>query len=153
MGYIEEMRGKIGHMRVLLPGCNAIIVNKDGQVLMQQRTYPRGRWGLPGGLMELGESAEDAARREVLEETGLRLGKLELFGVYSGPGYRCRAENGDEFDVVLIAYTARDFEGRAAVMDDESLSLEWFGLDCLPENMSGQHRRILDDFIAGPGAP
>ena len=153
MGYIESLRAKIGRMRVLLPGCNAIVANADGHVLMQQRAYPRGRWGLPGGLMELGESAEDAVRREVLEETGLRLGELRLFGVYSGEGYRCRAENGDEFDVVIIAYATGDYEGDAAVMDDESLSLAWCPLDGLPENMSGQHRRILDDYIAWRGGP
>ena len=147
MGYIEELRKKIGHMRILLPGCNAIIQNEAGQILMQQRTYPRGKWGLPGGLMELGESTEETIRREVKEETGLVLGKLNLFGVYSGEGYRCKAENGDLFDVVIIVYTTDDYTGEAAVMDDESISFEWFDLGSLPENIAGSHKKILNDLI------
>ena len=154
MGYIEDLRKKIGHMRILLPGCNAIIQNETGQILLQQRAYPRGKWGLPGGLMELGESTEETIRREVKEETGLDLGELTLFGVYSGRGYRCKAENGDEFDVVIIAYITNDYDGEAAVMDDESISFEWFDLDSLPENIAGSHRRIVDDFLtAHPTTP
>ena len=147
MGYIEELRKKIGHMRILLPGCNAIIQNEAGQILLQQRAYPRGKWGLPGGLMELGESTEETTLREVKEETGLTLGELTLFGVYSGQGYRCRAENGDEFDVVIIVYITNDYEGEAAVMDDESISFEWFDLSSLPEGIAGSHRRIIDDLL------
>ena len=147
MGYIEELRKKIGHMRILLPGCNAIILNNERQLLMQQRTYPRGKWGLPGGLMELGESTEETVRREVMEETGLTLGSLKLFGVYSGRGYRCKAENGDEFDVVVIVYIASDYTGEVAVMDEESISFEWFDLDKLPGNIAGSHSKIIDDFL------
>ena len=148
MGYIEELRKIIGHKRILLPGCIAIIKNAAEQILLQQRTYPRGKWGLPGGLMELGESTEETIRREVLEETGLILGKLTLFGVYSGQGYRCKAENGDLFDVVIIAYITDDYAGEAAVMDDESISFEWFAPDNLPENIAGSHRRIVDDLLS-----
>ena len=46
--------------------------------------------------MELGETVQDTARREVFEETGLRLGKLELFGMYSGPDYYKTFPNGDQ---------------------------------------------------------
>ena len=147
MGYIDELRKKIGHMRILLPGCNAIIRNNAGQILLQQRTYPRGKWGLPGGLMELGESTEETIRREVKEETGLDLGKLTLFGVYSGEGYRCKAENGDLFDVVIIVYITDDYSGKAEVMDDESISFEWFDFTSLPENIAGSHRRIINDLL------
>lgn len=147
MGYIEEMRKHIGHMRIILPGSVAIIRNKNSQILMQQRAYPHGKWGLPGGLMELGESTQDTARREVKEETGLCLGELKLFGVYSGPGYLCTAQNGDEFEVVTIVYTTSDYEGEAVVMDDESLAFEWFDLDKLPENIAHTHSEIVRDYI------
>jgi len=89
MGYIEDIRAKIGNMRILLPGCCVFIRNSQRQILMQQRTYPYGKWGLPGGLMELGESPEDTTRREVQEEARLRVGALSLFGVYSGAEYLC----------------------------------------------------------------
>ena len=66
MGYIEELRAVIGHRRVIFNGSAVIISNREGLILMQQRVYPRGRWALPGGLMELGESTEDTAKRELL---------------------------------------------------------------------------------------
>ena len=147
MGYIEELRAKIGHMRIILPGCCVFIINERGQILMQQRAYPHGKWGLPGGLMELGESTEETVRREVKEETGLILGKISLFGVYSGKGYQCKAQNGDEFDVVTTVYTTDEYEGEVQVMDDESLSFEWFDLDKLPENIAGTHSKIIHDYL------
>ncbi|MCL2528159.1 MAG: NUDIX hydrolase [Defluviitaleaceae bacterium] len=145
-GYIESLRAIIGNMRIMLPGCCVFIRNKAGQILMQQRTYPYGKWGLPGGLMELGESPEDTARREVLEETGLVLGKLELFGVYSGENYLCIAANGDEFQVVTNVYVTGDYNGDVAVMDDESLSFEWFDIDKLPDNIARTHAEIIRDY-------
>jgi len=147
MGYIEDIRAKIGNMRILLPGCCVFIRNKKRQILMQLRTYPYGKWGLPGGLMELGESPEDTVRREVWEENGLRIGILSLFGVYSGADYLCIAQNGDEFQVVTLAYETDDFTGEPAVMDDESLSFEWFDINNLPQNITRTHSKIISDYI------
>jgi len=147
MGYIEDLRAIIGTRRIILTGCNGIIANENGQILLQQRTYPHGIWGIPGGLMELGESTEDTVRREIAEETGLSLGKLNLFGVYSGPGYLCKAQNGDEFDVVAIVYTTNKYKGTPKIMDNESLALEWFDTDKLPQNIARTHSKILHDYV------
>lgn len=105
MGYIEDLRKLIGHKRIVLNGSLVIIENKDGKILMQKRTYPKGKWGLPGGLMELGESTVETAVREVREETNLTVENLKLLGVYSGKDHLCKAENGDEWYVVVTAYT------------------------------------------------
>ena len=135
MGYIEELRAIIGQRRVILNGCIAFIENTQGQILMQQRKYPYGKWGLPGGLMELGESTEETVKREVLEETGLKLGKLSLFGVYSGKNYLCIAQNGDEFYVVTTVYTTSEYQEEVSVNDEESLTFEWFYVHALPDNI------------------
>lgn len=147
MGYIEDLRAVIGHQCIILNGSAVFIENTQGQILMQQRTYPHGKWGLPGGLMELGESTEETARREVYEETGLTVGELKLFGVYSGKNYLCKAQNGDEFYVVTTIYTTNDYTGEACVNDDESLKLEWVSLDNLPENIARTHQEIINDYI------
>ncbi len=147
MGYIDELRRLVGHRRVILCGSSVVIQNEKGQLLLQQRTDPAGRWCFPGGLMELGESTEDTACREVLEETALRLGSLELIGVYSGPESLCRAKNGDEWYVVNVAYAARSFSGEARINDGESAALEWFAPEEIPEGLADTHKRILADFL------
>jgi len=62
-------------------GCGAII-EKKGKILLQHRT-DEDNWCIPGGVMEMGEKFEETVRREVLEETGLELRNLTLFGIYS----------------------------------------------------------------------
>ena len=148
MGYIEELRAKIGHDCVILPGSAVIIPDKSGRILMQQRKYPHGKWALPGGLMELGESAEETARREIMEETGLSLGALTLLGVYSGKGYLCQAENGDQWYVVTITYVADSYEGTPCVNDAESLAFEWIDPSNLPENTAKTHRIMIGDYLS-----
>ena len=147
MGYIEDLRSMIGHKRIILNGCIVFIRNPQGQFLMQQRKYPFGKWGLPGGLMELGESTEETVRREVLEETGLRLGALSLFGVYSGKNYLCIAQNGDEFYVVTTVYTTSEYSGNVSICDDESLTFEWVDIHNLPDNIATTHQEIIRDYI------
>lgn len=80
--YVDDIRALVGHGPLILVGSTAIITNETGQILLQQRRRPYGVWGLPGGLMELGESVEETARCEVYEETGLRVGNLNLIGVF-----------------------------------------------------------------------
>ena len=147
MGYIEELRALVGHRRLILCGASVVIRNEKGELLLQQRVYPEGRWCFPGGLMELGEATEDTARREVYEETALRLGKLELIGVYSGPDSLCRAANGDEWYVVNIAYACADFTGTARVNDGESAALRWFDPARIPDTLVTTHRKILADYL------
>ena len=147
MGYIEELRALVGHRRVILCGASAVIRNARGELLLQERKEPGGRWCFPGGLMEPGESLEETARREVYEETALRLGSLRLIGVYSGADHLCRALNGDEWYVVNAAYACADYNGEACVNDGESLRLAWFQPEEIPEGLVSSHREILQDYL------
>ena len=147
MGYIEQLRALVGHRRLILCGASVVIRNARGELLLQQRRYPEGRWAFPGGLMELGESTEETARREIFEETALTLGSLRLIGVYSGAEQLCRAPNGDEWYVVNISYAAESFEGEARVNDGESVRLQWFFPGDIPEGLVSSHRLILRDYL------
>lgn len=147
MGYIEDLRKKIGHDCVIFPGSVVIITDEDGRILLQKRTHPKGKWGLPGGLMELGESTEETAKREVFEETNLVVDGLELTGIYSGRDYFCTALNGDEWYVVVAAYKTGNYRGELRINDDESESLEWFSPDEIPESIARTHMEIIEDYI------
>ena len=109
MEYYKQLRKYVGHQPLILPGSNVLILNDKGEVLLQEREP--GIYGLPGGLMELGESFEDTARREVLEETALHIGKLQLCNVYSGPDYYIENPNGDKFYSVSAVYKTSEYSG------------------------------------------
>ena len=82
-GYIMDLRKIVGHRTLLQVGASVIVEDEQGRVLLQKRTDNH-CWGYPGGSTELDERVEDAAARELFEETGLVAERLELFGVFSG---------------------------------------------------------------------
>ena len=85
MSYIQEMRNLIGNRPLLLVGTSVIVV-QDRMILLQKRA-DTGDWGYPGGYLEPGETPEQSAARELLEETGLVANHLELYGAFGGkPG-------------------------------------------------------------------
>ena len=147
MGYIEDLRAIVGHRPLILVGSVAIILDENGRLLLQQRKYPKDSWGLAGGLMELGESTEEVARREVEEETGLKVGKLHFINVYSGPEYFVKAANGDEFYCVTVAYFTNEYTGELVVDENESVKVEFFYPHELPDGIVKSHKKIIDEFL------
>mgnify|MGYP000131367616 CR=1 FL=1 len=146
MGYIEELRAKIGHIPLILNGSVAVILNNQNEILLQKRVSPYGTWGLPGGLMEMGETAEETAKREVFEETGLRINNLKLIDILSGAEYFVKCSNGDEFYSVTIGYFTKDFEGDIVDDKDEVLEHKFFNSKNLPQEMLKSHRKIIEKF-------
>lgn len=127
------------------------MLNGQGDVLLQERNEPQRRWGLVGGLMELGESTKDVVLREVQEESGIQLSadQLRFVGVYSGKNHRSVAPNGDVFYSVITAYATDHVTAAPRVCDTESVTFRWFPLTRLPENLVGNHRVIITDYLAG----
>ncbi|MEK4668761.1 NUDIX hydrolase [Niallia sp. FSL R7-0271] len=146
MEYIKELRQKVGKMPLILVGAVVIMEDADKRVLLQERTHPHKVWGLPGGLMELAESTEETAKREVWEETGLQVEELKLLNIYSGKEYFTVAANGDPFYSVTAAYYTRKYSGQMKVNKEEAFQLQFFDLEKLPANMVGSHRRFLQDY-------
>lgn len=135
MGYIEELRGVVGHRTLLLTGVGVGVFNEEGEILLQKNFDDK--WGIPGGFMELGESAEEAGRREVLEETGIQIGKLELLTVVSGKQTFKVLKNHDEYYSVTIVYVSKEIVGGTLKADGiETTDAKFFGIDKLPETMN-----------------
>lgn len=146
MGYVEELRKLIGHKCIILNGSAVVIKNEKDELLLEQRAYPDGRWCFPCGLMELGESTVETAKREVFEETNLIVENLRLIGVYSGRNHLCSAANGDEWYVVTTAYYTNNYSGELK-KNNESEKLQWFSPYKIPENFAENHRLILNDYM------
>ena len=104
-----------------------------------------GSWGLPGGGLEFGETLETAARREVCEETGLELGEMSTFGVFSGPEMFHRYPNGDEVYGVMIVYRTRDWHG-AITLNNEHTQWDWFPVDEFPNDLNPLIIPVIDTF-------
>ena len=145
MGYIEDIRTKLGHDTLILVGVN-VLIHKDGQILLQQR-MDNGRWGIHGGCKELGETTEQTARRKLYEETGLTAHSLTLMGVYSGANMRHTYPNGDNVEVVAVVYLCDDFSGELRPQQEEVRALRWFPVDALPENITPVDARAIADFV------
>ena len=134
-GYIMDLRKVVGHRPLLQVGASVILEDEQGRVLLQLRTDNH-CWGYAGGSVELDEEVEAAARRELLEETGLTAGKLELFGVFSGKELHYTYPNGDEVSNIDIVYLCREYSGTLRRQEDEVEELRFFGAHELPENLS-----------------
>jgi 8-oxo-dGTP pyrophosphatase MutT (NUDIX family) len=148
LGYVDELREMVGHRPIILVGSVTIIVDDMGRLLLQQRKEPRRAWGITGGLMELGESTEDTARREIYEETGLIVEKLHLINVYSGPQHYIKTEIRDELFLVTIAYYTKGYKGELNIDKSESINFNFFFPDDLPKNIVKTHKIILDEFLS-----
>lgn len=146
MGYIMDLRAYVGHSPLIQVGSSVVVENDQGHILLQLRTDNH-LWSFSAaGSMEPGESAEDTARRELLEETGLTAHTLELYGVYTGPEEYAVYPNGDEVYNVEFAYLCRDWSGTLKCQAEEVDELRFFQLDRLPPTLSDQTRRRLDDW-------
>ncbi len=145
MGYIKDLRALVGSRPIILVGTGVLLIKRN-QVLLQRRK-DNGLWGLPGGSLEPGESLEEAARREVWEETGLSIGQLSLFQVYSGKEQFYQYPNGDQIYDVCSAYLTRDFQGELHAEAEEVLELRFFDFDHLPEDLNPLDRPILRDLL------
>ncbi|MCR4637705.1 NUDIX hydrolase [Ruminococcus sp.] len=133
MGYILELRKTLGSRPVIMAGAGVILLNDKNEILLGRRT-DNGYWDYPAGSMELGESFEECARREVLEETGLTCEKLEYLMDISGEDTFYEYPNGDKVYLAVIIYLCRDFTGDMKVQAEEAFEQRFFPIDQLPEN-------------------
>ena len=116
--YIMDLRKIVGHRPLLQVGASVIVEDKEGRILLQLRSDNH-CWGYAGGSVELDEDVEEAAKRELFEETGLVAKELTLFGVFSGKDTHYVYPNGDEVSNVDIVYICKDYSGDLLCQEGE----------------------------------
>ncbi len=127
-------------------GATVFVLDGKGCLLLLKRADNQ-CWGPPGGAVEPGEVVEEAAKRETLEETGLEVGEMSLFGVFSGGGQFYRYPNGDEVHNVTITYVARVTGGKVQ-LSSEHTEWKYFALDEIPSQISPPIVPILQRLLA-----
>jgi 8-oxo-dGTP diphosphatase len=116
-----------------------MLIEIGGRVVLVRRRNPPEGWAIPGGFVEVGESAEAAAVREAHEETGLAVTLTALLGVYSDPSRDPR------FHTISTVYVGRA-EG-TPVGGDDAAEARLFGEDELPSPIAFDHAAILADYF------
>jgi len=130
--YLRGLRQLVGTRLLLLPGVAGLVRDDGGRVLFIRRADD-GRWGLPAGGIEPGESPEVAVTREVHEETGLVVRPKRVAGVFGGDGFRHRYGNGDEVEWTVVVFDCAVIGGTLAPLDGEALEFRYFAPNEAPE--------------------
>ncbi len=119
----------------------AVVVDERGRVLLLEHRFRKGSgWGIPGGFMEKGEQPIDALRRELREEIGMEIEQAELAFV--------RALEKPRQVEIIFHCRALQKERVAEPRSVEVRKLEWFKLEDLPHNLSGDQRQIIKRVLA-----
>ncbi len=121
-----------------IPTVDIIIEIQDKIVLIERKNPPHG-WALPGGFVDYGESYENAAIREALEETGLEIENLRQFHTYSNP------DRDSRFHTASTVFIGQG-KGTLQAGDDAAVA-KMFDQDTLPP-LAFDHLRILTDYYS-----
>ena len=123
--YIMDLRKIVGHRTIMQCAASIICVNEQGQILLGKRTDNH-LWGYAGGSIEIDEKVEDAAKRELFEETGLIADEITFFYINSGPEAHYIYPNGDEVSNIEIIYLCRKYHGELKRQEAEMDELRFF---------------------------
>ncbi|GAA2890170.1 NUDIX domain-containing protein [Actinoplanes cyaneus] len=140
--YLGKVRASVGDTdTIFFVGARTVVLDEQGRLLLIQRSDNH-RWAIPAGAMELGESMEDCAVRELWEETGLKATSLTPYAFYTA--YTYTNDYGHTYQQVLMSFVVHTWEGELLRQTDESVDAGWFALDDLP----GPKSFVLDEALA-----
>ena len=122
------------------------MINNQNEILLQKRS-DFDAWGLPGGALEFGESAQEACIREFLEETGLKVKTKSLLGL--SINFIQYYPNQDVAQAVTIEFIVELVEKTSKEVSSETLDLKYFSKDKLPKIFNKQHQLFIDHYFNG----
>lgn len=142
-----DLRKHVGHETLIGVGATTLVFNSKNELLLNLRS-DTDTWGIPGGSMELFETIEETAIRELKEETGINANDLELLDVLSSKEYYFEYPNGDKMCSVIVLFLVKSYDGEIKVSDNESKKLKFFSLNNLPA-LESRAKVIIDKINNG----
>ncbi len=138
---------RVGRQARLRPGASAIIFDDARQKVLLTRRSDNGRWCLPGGGMDPGESAEETCVREALEETGLNVQVTKLVGVYTSPHIMVEYPDGNRIQPVSFSFEAEVIGGELS-LSDETTEYGYFSVNELGTlDLLEHHKQRIEDAM------
>ena len=145
--YMKKVRKIIGHEPMLLPHAIVIVFDNEGKVLIETRADD-GYLDFPGETIDIGEEVEAAAKRELLEESGIIADELKLFNIYSGEITKYQYFNEDIIYGIDIVYLCYKFHGELKAQPEEVSELRFMKLDDIKGKLSPRNIQIIEELKA-----
>jgi 8-oxo-dGTP pyrophosphatase MutT (NUDIX family) len=138
---------RIGKTGKIIVGASAMIWDPEGEKILLTRRSDNGRWCLPGGRVDPGESVAETCAREVFEETGLSVKAGKLIGVYSDPNMLLTYEDGNKYQLIALHFDASVTNGEL-VLSSETTDIGFFSMDELNNlDVMEHHLQRIEDGI------
>jgi len=148
----KVLRGdRVAKLGKVTLGCSAALFDSTRQKLLMTRRSDNGRWCMPGGRVDPGESVAEACIREFLEETGLHVQIVRLLGVYSSPNYLIEYADGERCHIVALNFEVEVISG-TLITTNETTEFGYYSQTEIAQMdvMDLQIDRIKDAFAAQP---
>ena len=133
-------------------GCSATLFDSTRQSILLTRRTDNGRWCLPGGRVDPGETVAEACIREMAEETGLIVQIVRLMGVYSSPDFLLEYADGERCHVVALNFEVTAIDGTLST-SRETTEFGYFSEAAIaPLDLMEHHRERIQDSFSQPAA-
>lgn len=139
------MSDKHSSQNQLLTISCGVIIEKENKILLQ-RPAGETNWCLPGGLMKIGEKYEEAAKRNVLEQTALTIESMQLFGMQSGRDCFVTYKNGDKGFNLQVIFRSTEYSGKVRIKDAANREHRFYPKTNLPKNLNPQQKAFIIDW-------
>jgi 8-oxo-dGTP pyrophosphatase MutT (NUDIX family) len=144
---LSRKRGGFRKRAKIVCTAGVILFDQEDRVLLQRRGDDN-NWCIPDGAMMPGETVEEAAVREVYEETGITIDKMEFLNIFSGQEQHHIYPDGNEVYFVSTIYTSKEFHGNIIADGVESKELRFFEINDLPTTLSPTNRPMLRNLVS-----
>jgi ADP-ribose pyrophosphatase YjhB (NUDIX family) len=143
---------RIAKTALLKVGCSGIVFDESRQKILLTRRSDNGRWCIPGGAVDAGETAAEACERELLEETGLRVRVTRLVGIYTSPHRILEYADGNRWHLIALSFEAHALGGELQI-SDETTEVGYFTLDEIAQmDVMDHHRERIADALTNQAA-
>lgn len=129
-------------------GVCAVMINCKGEILLERRA-DSGKWGLIGGGLNIDETLDECLKREVFEETGLRIANAQRYRIYDDPSRIVEYPDGNILRIITLCYIVRINDDCNIRLSEESTQLKFFTInELLQVDIVATHKHIIEDFIS-----